>query len=439
MRRLHQDLFESGARTGTLAGVAGDECRVPRVIARLVAIGATTAVLVVAPVALATATTADASPSVPTQSQISAEQRQIQQIESTIAQQQAEGDQLSQKYDAAEQQLATTQAALATTQASIATTRTELVADKRRLHIAALDAYVHAVPDNRLNELFTAPAGQAVAAQVYQNLAVGHLTSAADALATDQARLAAQESQQVADQQQASGSAALAQSLAATNATQTKAAQATLTQAQGTLSQQIAAYAAQQAQQAQLAAARAAAAKNAAAAAKAANAAAAAASVAGAVGGGANSAANQAAAQAAASAGVTISGSTNGSATGRAAVNAALTQLGVPYVFGGTRSTDTPPPGFDCSGLTQWAWQQAGVSIQRTSELQWASLTHVSLTALEPGDLIFSEGAPPGHVVMYVGSGPYGSETVVEAPHTGTDVMYTSALLLGTVTGAARP
>jgi cell wall-associated NlpC family hydrolase len=79
------------------------------------------------------------------------------------------------------------------------------------------------------------------------------------------------------------------------------------------------------------------------------------------------------------------------------------------------------------------------VTIERTSESQYASLSPVSLSALQPGDLIFSEGSPPGHVVMYVGQGPYGAETVVEAPHTGTDVMYTSALYLGTVTGAARP
>ena len=51
-----------------------------------------------------------------------------------------------------------------------------------------------------------------------------------------------------------------------------------------------------------------------------------------------------------------------------AAVQAAVSQLGVPYVFGG----EQPGVGFDCSGLVQWAWAQAGVSIPRTTETRVA-------------------------------------------------------------------
>ena len=92
-----------------------------------------------------------------------------------------------------------------------------------------------------------------------------------------------------------------------------------------------------------------------------------------------------------------------------AAVQAAVSQLGVPYVFGG----EQPGVGFDCSGLVQWAWGQAGVTIPRTTETQWPALTHVSLDALEPGDLLFYYNLDGDdqvdHVVMYAGSGPYGS------------------------------
>ena len=74
-----------------------------------------------------------------------------------------------------------------------------------------------------------------------------------------------------------------------------------------------------------------------------------------------------------------------GSSAGMAAVQAAVSQLGVPYVFGGEEAG----VGFDCSGLVQWAWGQAGVTIPRTTETQWPALTHVSLDALQPGDLLF--------------------------------------------------
>ena len=61
-----------------------------------------------------------------------------------------------------------------------------------------------------------------------------------------------------------------------------------------------------------------------------------------------------------------VSGVAAGSAQGEAAVRAAEHQIGVPYVWGG----ESPGHGFDCSGLVQWAWAQAGFSIPRTTETQ---------------------------------------------------------------------
>jgi cell wall-associated NlpC family hydrolase len=119
-------------------------------------------------------------------------------------------------------------------------------------------------------------------------------------------------------------------------------------------------------------------------------------------------------------------------------VAAAESQLGVPYVWGG----ESPGQGFDCSGLTQWSWAQAGVSIPRTAAAQDAGLPHVSLNALEPGDLLFyydlDGDDTVDHVVMYVGSGPYGSQTIIQAPYTGADVQFAPLYTEGLV-AAGRP
>lgn len=79
-----------------------------------------------------------------------------------------------------------------------------------------------------------------------------------------------------------------------------------------------------------------------------------------------------------------------------AAVEAALSQQGVPYRWGG----QSPGSGFDCSGLTQWAYHEAGVDIPRTSYEQDTGL-RVSREELAPGDLVCWDG----HVAMYIGGG----------------------------------
>lgn len=89
-----------------------------------------------------------------------------------------------------------------------------------------------------------------------------------------------------------------------------------------------------------------------------------------------------------------------------AALAAAETMIGTPYVWGGDE-----PGGFDCSGLTSWAYAQAGVTIPRTSQAQQAFA--VPVADPQPGDLVFF-GTPATHVGMYLGGGQ-----MLDAPHTG--------------------
>ncbi|KXP13161.1 hypothetical protein AXK57_02710 [Tsukamurella pulmonis] len=79
-----------------------------------------------------------------------------------------------------------------------------------------------------------------------------------------------------------------------------------------------------------------------------------------------------------------------------AAVQAALTQLGVPYSWGGT----TPGVGLDCSGFTQWAYRQAGIELPRLANEQGVGAS-VGAGELQPGDLAVWEG----HVAMVIGDG----------------------------------
>jgi cell wall-associated NlpC family hydrolase len=111
------------------------------------------------------------------------------------------------------------------------------------------------------------------------------------------------------------------------------------------------------------------------------------------------------------------------------ALAAAESQLGVPYRWGG----ESPGGGFDCSGLTQWAWRQAGVGLPRTAAAQYGAIAHVSLSALQPGDLVFWGYGGIDHVGMYVGGG-----NVIHAPQTGSRVSIQPIWNNGLV-GAGRP
>lgn len=111
----------------------------------------------------------------------------------------------------------------------------------------------------------------------------------------------------------------------------------------------------------------------------------------------------------------------------QAAVDAALSQVGKPYQWGGSG-----PNSYDCSGLTMWAWAHGGVSLPHNSGMQYNATARVDRSDIEPGDLLFF-GSPIHHVGMYIGNGQ-----MVEAPYSGAQVRVGS-ISRSDYVGAGRP
>lgn len=96
---------------------------------------------------------------------------------------------------------------------------------------------------------------------------------------------------------------------------------------------------------------------------------------------------------------------------GAQALQAAISKLGDPYVWGAAG-----PSQFDCSGLVMWAYAQVGIALPHYTGSQWNSGVHVSRNDLEPGDLVFFF-PNISHVGMYIGNG-----MMINAPNFGEDV-----------------
>jgi cell wall-associated NlpC family hydrolase len=116
-----------------------------------------------------------------------------------------------------------------------------------------------------------------------------------------------------------------------------------------------------------------------------------------------------------------------GSGSAQAAVNTALAQVGDPYVWGAAG-----PDAFDCSGLMQFAYRAAGVSLPHSSSGQSGMGRPVSRDALQPGDLIFFY-SPVSHVGMYIGNGQ-----MVHAATSGQPVKVASIDAMGNYNSARR-
>jgi cell wall-associated NlpC family hydrolase len=116
-------------------------------------------------------------------------------------------------------------------------------------------------------------------------------------------------------------------------------------------------------------------------------------------------------------------------ASGAAAtvVAAAMAQRGKPYVWAAAG-----PGSFDCSGLTQYAFRAAGITLPHSSRMQFQMGTAVSRSQLQPGDLVFFY-SPVTHVGVYIGNGQ-----MVHAPTSGDVVKVADIDVMGSYAGARR-
>ena len=116
-----------------------------------------------------------------------------------------------------------------------------------------------------------------------------------------------------------------------------------------------------------------------------------------------------------------------GSQAAQIAVDTALAQVGEPYVWGAAG-----PDSFDCSGLVQFAYQAAGISLPHSSALQATMGQPVTRAQLQPGDLI-AFYSPVTHIGIYTGSGQ-----MVHAPTSGDVVRVASIDAIGSITHMRR-
>jgi cell wall-associated NlpC family hydrolase len=105
----------------------------------------------------------------------------------------------------------------------------------------------------------------------------------------------------------------------------------------------------------------------------------------------------------------------------------AYEQLGEPYVYG-----EAGPDAWDCSGLTQQAWAQAGVSLSHNAAMQWDETARISRDELQPGDLVFYNDL--AHVGIYIGN-----DEIIHAPNSTTVVKIVALEYGGSIVGYGRP
>ena len=344
-------------------------------------IGAACSVLSLSAVAISVAPASAAT----LQEQAAALTAQLKSQENTVAA-------LGQQYDQDLVHLGQVNAAITATKKAVSRDRVLVGADTVSLRQAAVNAYITNGEAASSNPLFASNQQTFAATQEYSDVVQGSLSTALSQLTNSQDHLASQQTKLAHEQADAQSTT----DAAASSLNQAKAGQAhleaTLSSVKGQLAAEIAA------QQA--------------------------------------AAAKTAVAQAASStAGQNIPNPPSNLAAGERAVQYAESQIGVPYVY----ADATPHQGFDCSGLTMWAWGMAGVTLSHYSGAQMQESTPVSVNDLEPGDLLFFGPGGSEHVAMYVGGG-----MVIQAPYTGAVIGLTSlagelAWAGSNFAGAGRP
>jgi cell wall-associated NlpC family hydrolase len=349
-------------------------------------------------------------------------QAEIKNLSSELSQQEKTSEITANEYDADQATLASLNANIVKLQAQEVTKRSAISVTTKKMVTAIVRAYVYGAADAQILSLFNQNVTNSDARTVYEDEVIGDLTKLKATYEREKKSLDTTIADVATQRGKAQHQTVVIKELLAQNVANENSTRATLNEVTATLKTEIINY--------EIRAGVAAAKKRDTAGEEAAVAAASA------VGG--QSAANRVTDAIEAALPTVVSGTPAGSAQGEAAVKAAESQIGVPYVWGG----ETPGGGFDCSGLVQWAWAKAGFTIPRTTETQWPALHHIALTRLQPGDLLFYYNLDGDnevdHVVMYVGSGPWGTSTIIAAAHSGTDVSLAPIFTFGLI-GAARP
>jgi cell wall-associated NlpC family hydrolase len=351
---------------------------------------------------------------------------EIASLSAQLARQEKSSEVTANAYDAAKSQLQSLTANIITLQSRARRERATMAVTTKAMVKAVIQSYVYNTAATQTVAVFDQDVTRSDARAVFESLVVGNLDQLRSKLNAERSQLFTAISQVTSERSRASVETSNLQTLLANNIAGAEQTRATLNVVTAALKNQIIAY--------EVAAG--------AAAARVGNIADESSAVQAASVVGGQDAANQVLAAIAANtppvATQLISGSPAGSAAGELAVSWAERQEGVPYVWGG----ETPGVGFDCSGLVQWAWAQARYAMPRTTEEQWAALPHVPLNQLRPGDLLYYYNLDGDnavdHVVMYVGSGPWGTNTIIAAAYTGTNISLAPIFTAGLI-GAARP
>jgi cell wall-associated NlpC family hydrolase len=329
----------------------------------------------------------------------------MQKIQATDRQLQS----LTDQYTAADYKLSQVKSAIAQTQTQLVANQREVTQDLSRLQKQAIQQYVSNGTSSNTTDLFTAHANEVGVRSEYSSIVAGNITTTISRLGTAQTQLRASQDSLKSQQNQASSTRNSLMGAKSQAGTLVAQEQATLSSVNANIQALVAQ---QQRAQQQAAAAAAAAAFN----------------------------SKVAAAQATNSqsptttqgttphpTGTTVgtaAGSGNGSLSSSggskappppppggtsSAVQAAVSQVGVSYVWGGAS-----PSGFDCSGLIMWAYAQVGINLPHYSGAQYSATVHIPLADIQPGDLLFYGPGGSDHEAMYIGGG-----SMVEATHTG--------------------